>query len=68
MSSLGFLLEREAIVATALGGAALSVAGSLRVGRHMMGPSAAANLVRAGYGLTGLSMLLLIVAGFLSGR
>jgi hypothetical protein len=68
VGSLGFLIARETIVATALLGAALAVAASLRAVRARTGPATAAVLVKAGYGLTGVSMLLMIVAGFLSGR
>ncbi|RXF75551.1 hypothetical protein [Hansschlegelia zhihuaiae] len=68
MELLGVLIARETIIATAVVGAALATAASLRSVRARAGPAAAGALVKAGYALTGVSMLLMIVAGFLSGR
>lgn len=68
MGGFGFLLEREAIVVTAVCGALLATAGSLRWSQDLIGPAAAGGLVKLGYAATGLSILLLIVAGFVSGR
>ncbi|MFJ5486260.1 hypothetical protein ACIKTA_00810 [Hansschlegelia beijingensis] len=64
MSVLGVLFSREAIIAVAICGALLCVVGSFRAGRN--GPAGV--LVKTGYALTGVSMLLMIVAGFMSGR
>ena len=68
MDGLGFLLERQTIVGTAIVGALLAVAGGLRWSRDAVGPGAATGLVRLGYAATGLSIVLMIVAGFVSGR
>lgn len=68
MDFVGFLTARETIVATAIVGAGLATAASFRAVRARTGPAAASVLVKAGYGLTGLSMVLMIAAGFLSGR
>jgi len=64
MSVLGLLLTREAIITAAICGALLSAAGSFRAGRT--GPGGV--LVKTGYALTGVSMLLMIITGFVSGR
>lgn len=68
MGVFAILLEREAIIAAAILGALLVTAASLRGVRERAGPVTASRLVKAGYALTGVSMLLMIVAGFLSGR
>ena len=68
MELLTFLLQREVIIATAITGAALATAASFSAVRVRTGPVTASALVRTGYALTGVSMLLMIVAGFMSGR
>ena len=65
---MGVLLARETIIAVAIIGAGLAAAASFRGVRGRVGPDASAVIVKAGYALTGVSMLLMIVAGFLSGR
>lgn len=68
MGAFAVLFEREAIVAAAILGALLATVASFSAVRARTGPAAASVLVKAGYALTGVSMLLMIVAGFLSGR
>jgi hypothetical protein len=68
MDMFSVLLQREAIIATAIVGAVLATLGSLRTERGRIGPVRSSALVKAGYGITAVSMLLMIVAGFLSGR
>jgi hypothetical protein len=68
MSVIDLLVTRETIVATAIAGALLATAGSLRTAHGRIGPIPSTALTKAGYALTGASVLLLIVAGFLSGR
>ena len=68
MDLVAFLTARETIIATAIVGAVLATAPSLRPVRARVGAGASVALVWTGYALTGASMLLMIVAGFLSGR
>lgn len=68
MDILSILLARETIVAAAIAGAVLATAASFGAVRRRVGAGASSTLVKTGYALTGVSMLLLIVAGFLSGR
>lgn len=68
MGALAILLEREAIIATALLGALLATAASLPIARSRLGVASSGRVAVAGYALTGVSMLLMIAAGFLSGR
>lgn len=60
---LDLLTRRAVVVALALAGAALATAGTLARSRAAK-PRWAEALVYAGYGLTGASILLFIVAGF----
>ncbi len=62
------ILTREAIIATAVAGAILATAAGFRAVRERLGDGASLALSRTGYALTGVSMLLMIAAGFLSGR
>ena len=62
------LLTREAIIATAVAGGVLVTAASFRAVREKLGDGAILKLSRTGYALTGVSMLLMIAAGFVSGR
>ena len=68
MDILAVLIARETIIAVAIVGAALATAASFRGVRARVGDGASSALVITGYALTGVSMLLMIVAGFLSGR
>lgn len=68
MEIVAALTARETIVAVAICGAALATAASFRAVRARVGAGASSALVKTGYALTGVSMLLMIVAGFLSGR
>lgn len=61
---LDFLTERPVIVSLACVGAALCILGSL--GRPTGRTETAVFAVGLGYGLTGLSVVLFIVAGFLA--
>jgi len=62
------LLSREAIIVSAILGAALVTLAGIRAVRDRLGDGASSGLVKAGYALTGLSIALMITAGFLSGR
>lgn len=62
-----FLLERDAIIATALAGAAVSLLGSVLSGRKHAMPIARF-AIRLGYVISGASILLFIAAGLASGR
>jgi hypothetical protein len=69
MASLGFLLDRATIVALAVIGAAIATLGNVLLhrnpgGRHRSGRL----LLRWGYALTGASVVLFIIAGFMSNR
>lgn len=68
MELVAFLTARETIIATAIVGAVLATAPSLRPVRARVGAGASVTLTLTGYALTGASMLLMIVAGFMSGR
>lgn len=68
MEIVAALTARETIIAVAIAGAALATAASFRGVRAKVGAGTSAMLVKTGYALTGVSMLLMIVAGFLSGR
>ncbi len=64
---LSVLTDRRLIVAAALAGGIIATLGSywLRPGSRMA-PGKARFLLRGGYAVSGLSVLLFIVAGFLS--
>ena len=65
MSAFAFFLEREFIIAVALGGAIISTIGSYFVHRTTTtSPQLARFVLRLGYGLTFFSVGLFIVAGF----
>lgn len=66
--TLAALLSREAIVVTAIAGAALATLTGLGPVRARIGDRASSGLVAVGYALTGVSIALMITAGFLSGR
>lgn len=65
MSALAFLLEREFIIALALGGAIVATIGSFLVRRRSrVAPQYARFILQSGYALTYFSVGLFIVAGF----
>lgn len=66
MAALAFLLQREVIVSTALLGGLVAVLGSLIASRENAALShLGRGAVRLGYSLSGLSVILFIVAGFM---
>jgi len=69
MDLVSFLTQRSVIVALALAGATLVMLASMRRdGRTATPPGMSRLLVVTGYVMTGVSIILFIVAGFLSGR
>ena len=65
MSAFAFLLEREFIIALALGGAIVATIGSFLVRRKSrVPPQYARFILQSGYVLTYFSVGLFIVAGF----
>ena len=69
MASLGFLLDRSVIVALAFIGAAIAMLGSLLLHRTSGRYRRAGRLLLwSGYAVTGASVLLFIIAGFMSNR
>ena len=65
MSAFAFLLEREFIIALALGGAIVATIGSVLVRRRSrVAPQYARFILQSGYVLTYFSIGLFIVAGF----
>lgn len=69
MWTANILLQREIIAGLAIAGALLSVAASLAFGRNDFGrPRLARWAVGVGYALSGVSLLLFIVAGFVALR
>lgn len=69
MDILAFLTQRPVIVGLAIAGAMMVMASGLLGGRDAERPHARAMLLsKAGYAVTFVSIVLFIVAGFLSGR
>jgi len=68
MQSFGFLLEREAIIAFAIGGAAIATIGSfLQRENSTTNLQTARFVTRTGYAISWVSVAIFIAAGFLSG-
>lgn len=63
---LDALTRREVVVGLAVVGAAVATIGSVARGRAASPPGWAQAVVYAGYAVTGISVLLFIVAGFRS--
>jgi hypothetical protein len=63
---MDWLLTREVVVGLAILGALPSIAASVLAARGGITPARAKQLILAGYGLMGLSMLLFIIVGFRS--
>lgn len=64
-NAMDLLLQRPVFIVLALIGAAMAVAGSIALGKRDSAESRPARwLLRAGYALTGISMLLFIIIGF----
>ncbi|MFZ5555569.1 MAG: hypothetical protein ACOZDY_02405 [Pseudomonadota bacterium] len=63
---LGWLLNREVVIGLAILGAIMVASASLLAGR--LGPARAVWLNRAGYTVTGVSVLIFIVVGFMGPR
>ncbi len=59
---LGALLSREVVIGLAIAGAVLVTLSSTMAGR--LGPQRATWLNRAGYAITGVSVVIFIVIGF----
>ena len=69
MEVLSFLLQREVIITTAIVGAAITVVGTVMIGRNAdSSPGVARGIMRLGYAVTFVSIVLFIAAGFASGR
>lgn len=65
MELLAPLLQRKVIIALALVGAAIALAGSFLLKRGGVDPRLARFVLRFGYGVTWASVALFIAAGFL---
>jgi hypothetical protein len=64
---LGLIASRPVVIALAILGATVATLGGwLARNPGRLGPEGARFLLRLGYGITGLSVLLFIVAGFLA--
>lgn len=63
---LRWLLNREVVIGLAILGAVMVTSASLLAGR--LGPARAVWLNRAGYAVTGVSVLIFIIVGFMGPR
>lgn len=68
MQPLGFLLQREVIIALAIGGAIIAtIGGYLQRDTSKSNPRTAKFVTRTGYAISWASVAIFIAVGFLSG-